>query len=92
MADASRHDRDEARPGDPRHAVDGNFKFALDHFVDFLLRMEMLVNGRAARELVMGECHVRRVEIASSPAGQALNDTEARGIDKRHGDQFLAAS
>ena len=44
MADATWHDRYHARPGDLGHAVDGQLELTLDHFVDFFLRMEVLVN------------------------------------------------
>jgi len=42
----ARHDRNQV-PGDSSHTVDGGLHLAVDHFVDFLLRMELLVNGRA---------------------------------------------
>ncbi len=65
-------------------AVDRHLKFSLDYFVDFFLRMEMLVNGRAAHEIVMREGHARRVEIASMPTGQALDDAQLADVDDGH--------
>src|SRR6266481_5346196 len=62
MAHINRYDSDQAGSGDLGCAVDGYLKLALDHLVDLFLRMEVLVNGRAALEVVMRECHARRVE------------------------------
>src|SRR5664279_2976135 len=84
MADVSRHDRHYTRLCDLCHFVDGHLEFALDHFIDFLLRMEMLVDGRAAREVIVRESHARRVKISSMPTWQALNDIEGAGVDERH--------
>jgi hypothetical protein len=42
MAHVFRHNRDDARPDDMSHAVDGHFEFALDDLVDLFLGMEML--------------------------------------------------
>jgi hypothetical protein len=57
MANTARHDRDQARPSDLRNAVNGHLKLALDDLIDFFVGMKMLVNGRAAYEVVVGECH-----------------------------------
>src|SRR5579864_4442074 len=84
MADITRHDGHHARSRDLSHAVDGHLQLTLDHLIDFFLRMEVLVNGGAAREVVMRECHARRMEVASMPAWQTLNNLEAAGVDKRH--------
>ena len=78
------HNCDQARAGDPRHAVDGDLEFALDHFIDFFLRMEVFVDGRTALEVVVCEGHARRVKIASGPARQAFYRIEAAGVDERH--------
>jgi hypothetical protein len=53
--------------GDIHHSVYGDLEFALDHLVNFFLRMEVLVNGGAAREIVMRKRHTRRVKIAFMP-------------------------
>jgi len=45
MAGATRYDRNEPRPGDLRHSLDGKFELAFDHLVDFFLRVEVFVNG-----------------------------------------------
>jgi hypothetical protein len=45
------------KPGLMIHAVDGHFELALDHLVYLFLMMEVLVNGRATGEVVVGECH-----------------------------------
>jgi len=66
MADVRRHDRHQTRSGDLGHAFYGYLEFALDHLVDFFLRMEVLVNRRTAGKVVVGKCHVLRVE--KSPA------------------------
>src|ERR1700738_2423322 len=84
MADVCWHDRNQTRSGDPGHAVDGYLEFALDHFIDFFLRMEVLVNRRTARKVVVRECHVLRMEISSVPTRQALNNGKAVCIQKRH--------
>jgi hypothetical protein len=44
----------------------------------------MLVDGGAAREIVVRERHILRVEIASLPTRQALNDRKAAGVHDRH--------
>ncbi len=84
MARISWHDCDRAGARNPSHAVDRDFEFPLDHFVDFFLGMKMLMNGRAASELVVRESHARRVEIASMPARQSLNYLQIGGIHKGH--------
>jgi hypothetical protein len=48
MAGIARYNRDQARLRDLGYAVDGHFELTLDDLVDFFLRMEVLVNGRAA--------------------------------------------
>jgi len=78
--------------GDLGNAVDGYLELALDYLIYFFLRMEMLVNGRTTREIVVGECHARRVEIASVPTGQALNDAKVASVDKWHGTLSLQES
>src|SRR4029077_7277365 len=75
--------------GDLGNAVDGYLELALDHLIYFFLRMEVLMNGRATHKIIVRECHARRVEIASVPTGQALNDAKAGSIDKRHGTLLL---
>jgi hypothetical protein len=42
MADATGHDRNQAGPDHLGRAVYRHFEFALDHFVDFFLGVEML--------------------------------------------------
>ena len=84
MAYTSRHDRDHASSGDLCHPIDGHLKLTLDHFVDFFLRMEMLVNKRAAHEIVMRESHAWGVKMASIPTRQALYNAEAADVHKRH--------
>src|SRR5271166_2818954 len=84
MAYVARHDRDDPRSRNLRNPVDCQFKLSFNHLVDFFLRMEVLVNARAARELVVSECHAGGVEIASTPARQALNYIERASIDEGH--------
>jgi hypothetical protein len=91
MAGATRHDGDHPRSRDLSHTVDGHLKLAIDHFIHFFLRMEMFVNGRAAHEVVMRECHARRVEIAPIPTRQALYDREAANVHKWHRNLLLGA-
>jgi hypothetical protein len=50
----------------------------------------VLVNGRTAREVVVRECHISRVEIASIPTWQSLNDPKTACIHKGHGKFLLA--
>jgi hypothetical protein len=71
---------------------DSKFELAFEDFLDFFLRMEMLLNGSAARELVMGESHILRMEIAVVPAGKTLDDPssvrasgERLEVDEGHG-------
>src|SRR5580698_6894908 len=84
MADTTRHDRNQTCSGDLGHAIDGHLDLAFNHLPDLFLRMEVFVNGRVARELIVREGHARRVEIASIPARQALDNIEAAGVDKGH--------
>jgi len=84
MAHITRNDGDQTRSGDLSRAVDGHLKLAFDHLVNFFLRMEVLVNGRATGEVVMRERHARRLEIPPIPARQALNDIQAAGVNKGH--------
>jgi hypothetical protein len=42
VADICRHDRNHTGTGDLRHAVYGYLEFALNHFIDFFLRIGML--------------------------------------------------
>src|SRR5215472_17189199 len=67
MADIARHDPHYTRSSNLLDAVDGQFEFAFDNFVDFFLRMEMFMNGRTAFEVVMGERHASGVKVASVP-------------------------
>src|ERR1700677_1793084 len=69
---------------DAGFAVDGHFQLAFGYFVNFFLRMEVFVNGRAAFEVVMREGHVRGMEIAAEPAGQAFDYFQAAGVNKSH--------
>ena len=55
MTDIARHDRNQAGADKFGRSVDGHLKLALDHFVDLVLRMKALVNGRPAREIGMRE-------------------------------------
>src|SRR5271166_4065165 len=84
MANIARHHGDNARLHDLGHALDCHFEFTLDDLVDFFLRMEVLVYGRAALEIVVRKRYVFRVEIPSVPPRQTLNDIEAVGINKGH--------
>src|ERR1700694_4024224 len=92
MGNIARYNRYHTWPGNLRNAVDGHFEFALDHLIDFFLGMEMFVNGRTTREIVVRERHARRVEIAPVPTGQAFNNAKAAGVDKRHGTLSLKKS
>src|SRR5260370_37677808 len=84
VANIARYDRHPTCPGDLGHAIDGYLELALEHFIYFFLRMEVLMNGRPQSKIVVRECHARRVKIAPMPAGQALNNTEGTGVDERH--------
>jgi hypothetical protein len=70
MTDIAWHDCNETRLGHLSNCINGHFKFALDDLVDLLLVMKVLVYGGAAREIVVSECHMGRVKIASTPARQ----------------------
>ncbi len=73
MADTRRHNRDQPRTGDLSHAVDGHLKLALDHFVDFFLKMEMLVNGRATHEIV-------NARMSCSASGNSVHTNRANAL------------
>jgi hypothetical protein len=66
------------------------FEFTLDDLVDLFLRMEVLMYGRAALEIVVCKRHIFRVEIPSVPPRQTLNDMEAVGVDKWHGTSLVS--
>lgn len=59
MASIRRHDRDHARSHDLHYTIDGHLEFAVDHFIHFFFRMEVLVDRRSASEVIVRECHVR---------------------------------
>ena len=48
MGHIGRYDGDYARAGNLGDPVDGHLELALDHFIDYFLEMEALVNGGAA--------------------------------------------
>jgi hypothetical protein len=86
MAGIARHDRNHPWASDLCFTVDRHFHFSFHYFIDLFLRMKVFVNRRAALEVVMGKGHVRRMEVTSMPAGQALDDLELAGVDKGHAD------
>src|ERR1035438_7789138 len=90
MTGVARHDRHQSRPCDLADAVDGHLELAIDHLVHLLLGMKVLVNGGAAREVVMRKCHACRVEIASLPPWQPFHDWKSVRIHKRHGGVLFA--
>src|SRR5690348_1949036 len=85
MRGVGRDDSGDSRARDLHDAGDGEFKFAFEDLVDLFLRMEMLVDGSAASEIVMGESHILRMEIAVVPAGKAFDDRERVEVDEGHG-------
>src|SRR5712664_3805409 len=84
MTGIAGYDRNEACSRDLGDAVDGHLKLAFDHLVDLFLGMKMLVNGGTAREVVVREGHIGRVEIASVPTRQSLDDRKALGVHEGH--------
>ena len=88
MTDIARYYRNQGCSGDLGHAVNGHLKLPLDHLVDLFLSMKVLVNGGTLLEIVMRERHISRVEIASIPTWQSLNDRQIACIHKGHG-EFL---
>ncbi|MGA8622655.1 MAG: hypothetical protein WB660_29550 [Candidatus Sulfotelmatobacter sp.] len=84
MARVGWNDCDYASSRHLPYPVDSPLKFALNHLINFFLRMEVLLNGCTPSELVMGEHHARRMEIASIPAWQPLNHSQIAGIYKGH--------
>lgn len=63
-----RNNRNNARPSDLALAIDRQLKFTLEYFIDFLLRMEVLVDRGSLQELVMCERHVVRMKVTAFPA------------------------
>jgi hypothetical protein len=63
--------------------VDGDLELAFEDLVDFLLRMEVLMDRGIAVEFLVREGHRHRMKIASAPARQAFNDPQRIGIDDR---------
>src|SRR5262245_20084462 len=84
VAHIGRYDGDKTRTDDFCNAVDGDFRLAVDDLVDLSLGMEVFVDRRPLVELVVGEGHVVRVEVAPAPAGQTLYDPERVCVDHRH--------
>ena len=84
MADIAWHNPYQTRSSDLLHAVDSQFEFSFDNFIDLFLRMEMFVNGEAAFEIVVGEGHAGRMTVASIPSRQTLNDFECARIYEWH--------
>ena len=84
MPDIARYDPDQTRSSHLLHAIDGQFEFAFDDLVDFLLRMEVLVDGGAALEVGSERMSCSVSKIASPPARQTLNDFEGAGIYEWH--------
>jgi hypothetical protein len=80
----ARYNGCDAGAGDLRNAADGDLEFAFDHVVDFFLTMGMFVDRRTTLEVVMCKGHVRRVEVASMPARQPLDNIEAVDLNKSH--------
>src|ERR1700741_3336330 len=73
MTDVAWHNPYQTRSNHLLHAVDGQFEFAFDDLVDLFLRMEVLVEGGAALEVVVGEGHAGGMKVASIPSRQALH-------------------
>src|SRR5215469_459939 len=84
MSDTARHDRYESGPNDLRHSLDSQLQFALDHLINFFLRVKVFMNGRTTHEAVMGKRHVRGVKIASMPARQTLYFAETADVHNWH--------
>jgi hypothetical protein len=80
----TRNDRYHAGARNVSCAVDGYLQLALDYFVNFLLRVEVLVDSCTAFEVIMRERHAPRVEVASVPAGQTFDDLESTCVNERH--------
>src|SRR5580704_9338623 len=79
------HNGNNARLRNLTSALDRDFDFSLDDFVDFFLGMEVLVNRRAGYEVIVCKGHARRVEIPPLPPGKPFDDLKFTGIYKRHG-------
>jgi hypothetical protein len=50
VADIARHDPHQTRSSNLLDAINGQFEFTFDDLVNFLLRVEMLVDRRTAFE------------------------------------------
>ena len=84
MARITGHNRDQAGSGDLCRAVNRHLQLSLNYFVNLFLGMEVLVNRRAALEVVMREGHVRGVEIASVPPRKAFGDFQTVDVNEGH--------
>ena len=73
MADTSRYNRDQARSGDPGHAVNGHLKLALRDLIHFFLGMKMLVNRGATHDN-------RNARISGSASGNSVPATPASAV------------
>ena len=88
MQRVRRDDPNRARTRALSSSTNAYFQFAFDDLPDLLLRMRMLMDGRACIEFIMRERHAWRCEIATSPARQAFNDRQRTNIDEPH-DSFM---
>jgi hypothetical protein len=62
-----------------------SLEFAVEHLVQLLLRMVMLMNRGAASEFVVRDGHVDGMEVSPSPTRQAFGHLELVDINERHG-------
>src|ERR1700722_11237375 len=78
------NDRHHARASDMGHAIDGEFEFAFEDFIDFLFRMGVFVDGRTAFEIIVRERHGGGMEVAAEPSGQAFDYFQTGNVHEGH--------
>src|SRR5215813_7177576 len=84
MRSVTGNDCDCARSHELHRRTDGHLEPAFDEIPDLLIRMPMLMNGRAFFEREMHEAHVRTIEAAAFPPRSSLAHRQLVGIDERH--------
>jgi hypothetical protein len=67
---------------DLRRSFNRDLELARNPFLDFLLHMEVFVNGRTLAELVMSERHVVGMEVSASPSRKLFPYWELSNVTK----------
>lgn len=64
-----------------RVAFDRQFQFSIQHMINLLLRMEMLMNTGCTIEIIVRHSHVLRMKESPAPPRKALDHRKIRDFD-----------